>query len=53
MTGATPTGAPVQIEMWAMPQEDEAVMGIYNEFKTQFDNPIALPTFVAGSLTES
>ena len=22
----TPTGAPVQIEMWAMPRKDEAVM---------------------------
>ena len=50
---ATPTGAPVQIEMWAMPTEDKAVMGLYNEFKAKFDNPAALTSFVADSLNET
>jgi len=27
----TPTGKPVQFEMWAMPSKDEAVKGIYQD----------------------
>ena len=27
---ATPTGKPAVFEMWAMPNKDEAVMGLYN-----------------------
>src|SRR5690606_22277945 len=29
----TPKGAPVAIEMWAMPSEDEAVKGIYEQYR--------------------
>ena len=50
---ATPTGAPVQIEMWAMPQEDEAVMGLYNALKPQLDNPRSLTDFVEKSMNET
>ena len=50
---ATPTGAPVQIEMWAMPNEDKAVVGLYNEIKNQLDNPRSLTDFVAKSMNET
>ena len=50
---ATPTGAPVQIEMWAMPQEDEAVMGLYNDLKHQFENPRTLTDFVETSMNDT
>jgi molecular chaperone Hsp31 and glyoxalase 3 len=38
----TPTGKPVVFEMWAMPTADEAVMGLYNELKGQFESPTPL-----------
>ncbi len=50
---ATPTGAGVQIEMWAMPTEDRAVMDLYAEFKDQFENPRALADFVANSMNDT
>jgi len=50
---ATPTGAPVQIEMWAMPQEDQAVMGLYNELKHQFENPMTLADFIETSANDT
>ena len=43
---ATPTGKPVQIEKWAMPEQDEAVMQIYYEFKARFENPESLASIV-------
>ena len=42
----TPTGAPVKIEMWAMPQKDEAVAGIYERHRANFENPGSVPDFV-------
>jgi len=48
----TPTGKPVQIEMWAMPQDDDAVKGIYQKYKHQFDHPGSVTDFVANSLTD-
>ena len=50
---ATPTGAPVQIEMWAMPTDDRAVMALYAEFRDQFENPRALADFVTNSMNET
>ena len=47
----TPTGKPVKIEMWAMPEEDEAVNKLYQEYKIQFDNPGSVSDFVNTSLT--
>lgn len=49
---ATPTGAPAQIEMWAMPREDRAVMELYDDFKDQFESPRPLSDFVATSMHE-
>ena len=46
----TPTGKPVQIEMWAMPEEDEDVKGIYSEYKQQFENPKNLSEFVKNTM---
>ena len=36
---ATPTGKPVVFEMWAMPMQDEAVMGLYNALKGNSNIP--------------
>ena len=49
----TPTGKPVKIEMWAMPEADESVMGLYAEFKNQFENPGSLSDFVRQSVNDS
>lgn len=48
----TPTGKPVQIEMWAMPEDDDAIKGIYQEYKHQFDNPGSVTDFVENSLID-
>ena len=50
---ATPTGAPVQLEMWAMPQADEAVMGMYADLKHRLENPRALTDFVETSMNDT
>ena len=47
----TPTGKPVKIEMWAMPEEDEHVKAIYSEYKNKFENPGSLNKFVNDSLS--
>jgi molecular chaperone Hsp31 and glyoxalase 3 len=49
----TPTGKPVKVEMWAMPDEDENVKAIYAEFKKQIDNPRSLSDFVQNSMNDS
>ncbi len=49
----TPTGKPVKIEMWAMPEEDKHVMDLYAEFKNQFENPGSLSDFVRNSVNDS
>lgn len=38
----TPTGDSVKIEMWAFPNEDEAVKRIYNQYREQFESPGSL-----------
>jgi molecular chaperone Hsp31 and glyoxalase 3 len=43
---ATPTGKPAVFEMWAMPTEDKAVMGLYNQLKYRFDAPLPLRDMV-------
>ena len=50
---ATPTGAPVQIEMWAMPTEDTNVKALFSEFKDAFENPMALGEIVEKSIGDS
>jgi len=49
----TPTGKPVIIEMWAMPEEDENVKAIYSEYKEKFENPGSLSDFVQNSMNNS
>lgn len=39
---ATPTGLPVVFEMWAMPEDDQAVMGLYNELRPRLESPTSL-----------
>ena len=46
----TPTGKPVQLEMWAMPSEDDAVKGIYAKYKPQLEKPHSLQEFAAGRM---
>lgn len=48
----TPTGAPVIIEDWAMPREDEAVVKLYRDYADAFANPGSLADFVARSMVE-
>jgi len=48
----TPTGGSVKIEMWAMPNEDENVKGIYSEYQTQFENPKSLSDFVKNEMED-
>jgi molecular chaperone Hsp31 and glyoxalase 3 len=50
---ATPTGKPVVFEMWAFPEKDEHVKAIYNDHKSNFENPKKLKDFVDNSLTDS
>lgn len=47
---ATLTGKPAVFEMWAMPQEDKEVLGIYEALKPSFDSPTPLSDVVAGFL---
>lgn len=49
---ATATGQPVKLEMWAMPQEDEAVQGVYKEYLPKLENPMKLSDVVQNSLDE-
>ncbi len=49
---ATPTGKPVVFEMWAMPQQDKHVMGIYQDYKASFDSPRNLQSFVDSSFSD-
>ena len=45
----TPNGNPVVFEMWAFPNEDENVKAIYQEYKSNFDNPGNLSDFIISS----
>lgn len=45
---ATPSGKPVVFEMWAMPTKDAAVMGIYEDLKSRFQDPRPLQDVVDG-----
>ncbi len=49
----TPTGKPVVFEMWAFPGKDENVKAIYNEYKSQFEQPRNLAEFVNTSMVDS
>ncbi len=45
----TPTGKPVVFEMWAFPNEDKNVKAIYNEYKTNCEQPKKLTDFITNS----
>jgi molecular chaperone Hsp31 and glyoxalase 3 len=45
---ATPTGAPVVFEMWAMPHGDVAVVGLFESLKPRFEKPRRLQDVVDG-----
>jgi len=46
----TPSGKPVVFEMWAMPNKDENVTNLFDEYKNQFEKPGKLQDFVDSSL---
>ena len=48
----TPTGKPVVFEMWAMPNKDQNVINLYNEYEKEFKNPGSLRDFVENSLDD-
>ena len=50
---ATQTGKPVVFEMWAFPGKDEQMKAIYDEYKSSFENPLSLQSFIDSSFTES
>jgi molecular chaperone Hsp31 and glyoxalase 3 len=50
---ATQTGQPVVFEMWAFPGKDEEMKAIYEEYKSSFENPVSLQSFIDSSFTES
>ena len=39
---ATLSGNPVKLEMWAMPEKDEPVMSLYQEYLSKFEHPLRL-----------
>lgn len=43
---ATPSGDPVKLEMWAFPQEDEAVKGTYEKYRDRLKKPKKLSDVV-------
>lgn len=49
---ATPTGAPVALEMWAFPSEDADVVALHNEYRSSFENPRSLGDVVASALDQ-
>ena len=49
---ATPTGKPAVFEMWAFPQKDEHVKGIYQEHKSSFEKPLKLTDFINKSFDQ-
>ena len=42
----TPTGKTAKIETWAFPEKDQAVQGIYDEYKDRFEHPGSLAVLV-------
>ncbi|MFT4148115.1 MAG: DJ-1/PfpI family protein [Micrococcaceae bacterium] len=42
----TPTGKPVELEMWAMPDKDEQMQKIYQKYKSDLENPQSLAELV-------
>ncbi|MEU6243162.1 glyoxalase III HchA [Streptomyces sp. NPDC047024] len=49
---ATVGGYPAKLELWALPEEDEAVMSTYEALKPKLKNPLDLADVVADGLGE-
>ena len=47
-----PTGAPVAIEMWAMPADDANIQKLYRDFDGVFQNPGSLEEFAQNIMTD-
>ena len=48
----TPTGAPIAIEIWAMPDKDSHVAGFFHASETAFKNPKSLTEFLNNSMIQ-
>lgn len=48
----TPTGAPVAVEMWAMPSDDANVQKLFRDFSDALEKPGSLAEFVANDMTD-
>jgi len=49
----TPTGRSAKMEMWAMPEKDQAVNGIYSKYKSKIDSPKSLKDFVESKMSDT
>lgn len=49
----TPTGAPVAIEIWAMPADDADVQKLFRDYAHAFENPGSLADFAATNITDN
>jgi molecular chaperone Hsp31 and glyoxalase 3 len=49
----TPSGAPVQIEQWAMPSQDDNIKKLYSDYAKAFAHPGSLADFVATKMTKT
>lgn len=49
---ATPTGAPAQIEKWAIPEKDDHIQKLLKDFAQAFETPIRLSDCVANAMTD-
>ncbi|KGQ35191.1 chaperone protein HchA [Gallibacterium anatis] len=50
---ATLSGNPVKLEIWAMPEEDKAVMDLYNQYLPKLVNPKKLADILPKVLSEN
>ncbi|TVP87878.1 MAG: protein deglycase HchA [Pseudomonadaceae bacterium] len=49
---ATLSGNPVKFEHWAMPSEDQDIMGLYADYREQFKKPLKLADVIEQTLGE-
>ncbi|MBX3568295.1 MAG: protein deglycase HchA [Rhizobiaceae bacterium] len=49
---ATVSGNPVKFEYWAMPREDEEVMGLFDKYRAEFKRPKKLAEVIESGLGE-
>ena len=49
----TPTGKPVKVEQWAMPEDDDDVKQIYSKYESKLNNPNSIADFVKNDMADS